>query len=202
MKVYLTRHGQTEWNLLGKMQGRLNSDLTELGKNQAQWLGKHLKDTKIDIICSSSSGRAYDTAKLIKGDRTIDIEQYDDLQEVYLAEWQGMLHRDIEAQEKDQFNAYWHAPDRFIPGDKESFEMLIKRGGKVFNEIINKHADKDILIVSHGVTLKAIFAYVKSLEVKEFWSGPFMQSACLNIFEIKENHVKILIEGQITHYEN
>jgi probable phosphoglycerate mutase len=202
MKIYLTRHGQTEWNLLGKMQGRLNSNLTELGQNQALWLGKYLEATPIDVICSSSSGRAYDTAKLIRGDRAIDIEQYDDLQEVYLAEWQGQLHADIESEESDQFNAYWRAPEKFNPGEKESFEALIKRGSGVLNEIIKKHDGKDVLIVSHGVTLKAILAYIKSLAIKDFWSGPFMKSACLNVLEVKDGHIEILIEGETTHYEN
>ena len=201
MKVYLTRHGQTEWNLAGKMQGRLNSNLTTLGEDQARWLGKSLESTPIDVICSSSSGRAYDTAKLIKGDRAIDIEQFDDLQEVYLADWQGMLHDDIEALDADQFNSYWRAPEKFRAGEKESFEELIERGRTVFNEIIRVHDGKDILIVSHGVLLKAIFAYIKSLEIKEFWSGPFMQSTCLNVLEITNGEIVIVEECNITHYE-
>ena len=201
MKVYLTRHGQTEWNLAGKMQGRLNSNLTALGEDQARWLGKSLETTPIDIICSSSSGRAFDTAKLIKGDREIDIEQYDDLQEVYLADWQGMLHSDIEALYNDQFNSYWREPEKFQAGEKESFEALIKRGSTVFNEILSTHKGKDVLIVSHGVLLKAIFAYIKSLDIKEFWSGPFMQSTCLNVLEITNGEIKIIDEGNITHYE-
>jgi len=201
MKVYLTRHGQTEWNLAGKMQGRLNSNLTALGEDQARWLGKSLESTPIDVICSSSSGRAYDTAKLIKGDRAIDIEQYDDLQEVYLADWQGMLHADIEALDADQFNSYWREPEKFRAGGKESFEALIERGRTVFNEIIRVHDGKDVLIVSHGVLLKAIFAYIKSLEIKEFWSGPFMQSTCLNVLEITNGEITIVDECNITHYE-
>jgi len=200
MKIYLTRHGQTEWNLLGKMQGRLNSNLTELGENQAKWLGSHLMNTKIDIICSSSSGRAYDTAKLIRGNRDIEIEQYDALQEVYLAEWQGMLHDDIESKESNQFNAYWYAPEKFVPGDKESFEMLIKRGSDVLNEIINKHSDKDVLIVSHGVTLKAILCYIKSNEIKDFWTGPFMKSTSLTILDVRDDKIDIVLEGDTTHY--
>jgi len=201
MRVYLTRHGQTEWNLAGRMQGRLNSNLTQLGEDQAKWLGKRLESTPIDIICSSSSGRAYDTAKLIKGDRSIDIECYDDLQEVYLADWQGMSHDDIEAQHGNQFNYYWREPEKFQPEGKESFEALIKRGSQVFNEIIKIHEGKDILIVSHGVLLKAIFAYIKSLEIKEFWSGPFMQSTCLNVLEVENGKVTILEEGNVEHYE-
>lgn len=200
MKIYLTRHGQTEWNLLGKMQGRLNSNLTELGKNQAKWLGDHLMNTNIDIICSSSSGRAYDTAKIIRGERPIEIEQYDELQEVYLAEWQGMLHDEIEAKQSNQFNAYWYAPEKFVPGEKESFEMLIKRGSDALKAIIDKHRGKDVLIVSHGVTLKAILSYIKSKEIKDFWTGPFMKSACLTVLEVKDNNIEILLEGDTTHY--
>lgn len=58
IKILLVRHGETEWNKVGKMQGWGDSPLSELGRNQARWLNERLKDVKIDKIYSSPTGRA------------------------------------------------------------------------------------------------------------------------------------------------
>ena len=72
-RIFLSRHGQTEWNVQRRMQGHNNSDLTELGKKQALALAEIIKNIEIDIVYSSSSLRAVDTAKLIVGDRKVTI---------------------------------------------------------------------------------------------------------------------------------
>ena len=57
MKIYITRHGETKWNIQGRMQGWKNSDLTEKGIENAKKLGKSLKEINFDCIYSSPSGR-------------------------------------------------------------------------------------------------------------------------------------------------
>lgn len=200
MKLYLTRHGQTEWNLQGRYQGRLHSNLTDLGVNQAKWLGKHLESTPIDIICSSSSKRAVDTAKYIKGNRDISIEYYDDLKEIDLGHWQGKTHDDVQVQDAEQYHNFFNKPEAFVASKQESFQDVISRGGQCLEHIANKHAGKSVLIVSHGVLLKGILAHVKGLDISEFWSGPFMKSTCLNIIEYKDYQYTIKLEGDIGHY--
>ncbi len=66
-RIYLTRHGQTEWNLQKRMQGHKNSDLTSLGKEQAKALGLRMKDVELNAIYTSSLPRAMQTAELIRG---------------------------------------------------------------------------------------------------------------------------------------
>lgn len=201
MKIYLTRHGQTEWNLEGRMQGHLNSDLTELGKTQAQWLGKRLEHEKIDIICCSTSGRAFETASIIKGNRNVEIKQYEGLMEIDAGSWQGMKHEDIEGHYGELYHQFWHQPDLFESEGHETFSQLIRRGRKTLDEITQTYVGKNILIVSHGVLLKGILASIKALPVSEFWEGPFMKSCCLNLFEYKNHSYEVLIEGDTSHYE-
>ena len=69
MKLYITRHGETQWNTEKKMQGWQNSDLTGQGIENATRLGERLKDVDFSNIYSSPLGRAMDTANHIKGDR-------------------------------------------------------------------------------------------------------------------------------------
>ena len=64
-RVYLSRHGQTEWNVQKRMQGHNNSNLTELGIEQALALAERMRDVQIDIAYSSSSQRAVNTTKIV-----------------------------------------------------------------------------------------------------------------------------------------
>ncbi len=80
-KLYITRHGETLWNTEGRMQGWNDSPLTDLGIKQAEWLRERIKDLKIDVIYSSPSGRAYNTAEIIKGNRELQVIKHDGYRE-------------------------------------------------------------------------------------------------------------------------
>src|SRR3712207_163192 len=94
--IYLTRHGQTEWNLNKRLQGWKNSPLTKLGISQAKALGERLKDTQIDVIYSSPIERAYKTAEIIKGNKDIEIIKHDGLKEFNYGDWEGLTIDEIE----------------------------------------------------------------------------------------------------------
>ena len=68
MKNFITRHGQNEWNSLGRLQGRKDIELNEVGKEQAMKIGEKIKDEKINIIITSPLKRARETAEIIKAD--------------------------------------------------------------------------------------------------------------------------------------
>ena len=103
MKIYITRHGQTDWNLDGRMQGSKNSELTEQGREEALNLGNRLKDTKIEYIYTSPLTRAYDTALLVKGDREIPVEINDSLKEMNFGIWEGMYSEDVVKDYADEY---------------------------------------------------------------------------------------------------
>ena len=73
MRILITRHGQTDWNLQKKVQGRADISLNENGKNEAKEIHNKLKDEKIDLIISSPLDRTRETSELIRGDRDIPI---------------------------------------------------------------------------------------------------------------------------------
>jgi probable phosphoglycerate mutase len=200
MKIYITRHGQTKWNVEGRMQGQLNSDLTEKGINQAKWLGEFMQEIEIDVIISSSSGRAYDTANLIRGNRDIKIIKSDNLREMYLGEWEGRIATEIRISDKEQQDNFWNSPHQYKPSSGESYEELKCRVNKELTNIITEFKNKTVLIVTHAITLKTILAYIKNLEIKDIWSGTFMHPTCLNEIEVCDGVMNIINEGDISHY--
>lgn len=200
-KLYITRHGQTEWNVEGKLQGRLDSKLTPLGESQAQWLGERLKDERIDIIVSSSSGRAIATSKKIRGERKINIIPNDNFREMYLGRWEGMLYTDVEKLWPEEHNNFWNFPHLYKPVGGETFSQVIDRVGKEIERIITWYKGKNILIVTHAIALKGIIAYIEKKDLKDFWSGAFMYPTCLNILEVNEDSRKFVLMGDTSHYK-
>lgn len=170
MNLYLVRHGETEWNKMKKFQGQLNSDLTEIGIEQAKALGKYLEKEKInfDIIYSSPLERAYDTAKLIKNDFEIITDER--LMEMAFGKWEGMDVDLIKEKSYENFDNFFHNSDKYnhVPHEAESFESLEKRVKDFLDDIKNKHKDKNVLVVSHGVTLKIFVKIIKNQDLKEF----------------------------------
>lgn len=199
-KIYVTRHGETEWNKLRRMQGRLDSPLTELGKQQALWLGERLETVAIDHLYSSPAGRAMETATLINQFKGLPIKTSDKLQEIYLGGWEGKTQAEIEAYDAERYVNFWNQPECYIANDGESFESIIQRSGEQLEWIASTHAGETVLVVAHAVVLKSMIAYVERKQIQHFWQGPFMKSTCLNCFEKINGEWQISMMGDTSHY--
>lgn len=199
-RLFITRHGETEWNLEGRIQGQKDSKLTELGETQAKWLGSKLYQERIDVIVSSSSGRAIRTAELIRGDKPLDIIKSDALREMHLGAWEGMLHAEIGERYPVEQKNLWHHPHLYQPVEGESYFQLMKRVIDEIKNIIQIHKGKNILIVTHAIVLKAILTHFEGKSLEALWSGSYMHSTCLNIIEVGQDKHEIKLQGDISHY--
>ncbi len=198
MKLYIIRHGTTKWNVERRLQGRKDSELTEEGIKRAIMLRDRLQDVDFDMIYSSPLNRALETAKIIKGQRNIEIIIHKSLCELDFGNWEGMQISEIERKFPKEYYSYIKDPESYIPIDGESFEELFIRVKHFLDDIARLDA-KNILVVTHGVTIKAILAIIKKLSLKEFSSIPVYTGTALNICDISKNKIEILVEGDITH---
>lgn len=200
MKIYITRHGQTEWNTLKKMQGWQNSNLTEKGIEDAIRLGKRLEDINFSKIYSSPLGRAKDTANYIKGNRDIEIELLDGLREMGFGSWEGVENEKVMKLHKEQYDNFWNKPELYKREDSENFEELFKRVEKTLEYIIEDARGENILIVSHAVTIKTIYALINNYKIEEFWIPPYIDGTSLTVIELDEKEMKIILEADTSHY--
>lgn len=200
--IYLIRHGQTEWNLEERMQGYKDSPLTKVGVTQAQKLHDRLINKKIHLIYSSESKRAYDTAKIIQGNRNIPIYSSKKLKEINMGEWEGMKQIDIIKKYPEAWNNFWNDPAKYIPiGQGESYEKLKNRVIPALENIINSNHGKNIMIVTHRITLKVIMSYFKNQDINVISSNPDINPASLSKISICNGVPKILLYGDTSHYK-
>ncbi|WP_144506545.1 phosphoserine phosphatase 1 [Bacillus mycoides] len=177
--VYVTRHGETEWNVAKRMQGRKNSALTENGMLQAKQLGDRMKDLAIDAIYSSPSERTLHTAKLIKGERDIPIIADEHFYEINMGIWEGQTIDEIEMQYPEEVHLFWNEPHLFQSTSGENFTAVHKRVIEGIQFLLEKHKGENILIVSHAAAAKLLVGHFAGVEIEHVWGEPFMHSASL-----------------------
>lgn len=198
--LYITRHGETEWNTEGRMQGWNNSPLTYLGKMQAEWLRDRLKDVDFHAIYSSTLERAYQTAEIVKGQRNIGVIKKEGFKEISLGNWEGLTSQEIEAINKEQNYNFWKAPHLYIPDGGEHFHELIARTHNSIKEILENHKDENVLIVTHGVTLKTIMLYFEDKPLERLWDPPFAHQTSLTVIEVDKDKYNVIMHGDTSHY--
>lgn len=202
--LYITRHGETAWNLEGRFQGRQNSELTERGLLQAETLGRILDREKIDLIISSPIQRARETAQRARGARDIPIILLDELSELDLGAWEGEKLSELKVKEPEQYHRYWHDPFRFEPRGGESFEELIARLGHALTQILKLARGKRALVVTHGMALMAILHHVTGQDFNEIIRQPVLRQTSVTRVKAEEDgspvfHVQAI--GDTSHLE-
>lgn len=202
--IYITRHGQTEWNIDRRLQGASNSELTELGLKQAYWLQKKISKMDIDTIYSSPLKRAHLTAEIIRGDKNIDIITEDGLKEISFGLWEGMKMSDIESHDEysKELDNLYNNPKEYKPYGGETPEQVLLRVHKTLNKILEENKEKNILIVSHGMTLKFIMGYFSPKSLVDTMNSEVYSQASFTHVQIENGQAFIKEYNDISHYED
>lgn len=196
--LYLVRHGQTEWNIENRIQGRLDSPLTELGKQQARSLAKRISRLPLTRIYSSSSNRAFETALYLRGDRQIDLIKTDYLMEVYLGKWEGRKWSEVDSEFPMELRIMTNHPERFEAKETEgeTFFEAQERLVSFVKRLLKDHMGESILLVSHALAIKVLINYFRGGEMKTLWKGPDSHWASMYQLHFSGVGVKILFEGE------
>lgn len=203
MKIYLIRHGESQWNLENRLQGSEDSLLTDKGKEDSHKLGDYLNNLGIEIdrIYSSNSLRTISTAEIIRKDKKIEIKSSQALKEMNVGTWQGMTWSEIRDKFPVEYTHYWESPDLYQANNGgEDFYAVKRRAVSFLNQFVKMDTDQTILIVSHGVTLNSIFNYCQKQTIKDFWFQPLIESTALSLIEInEEKQLNLKFIGKLDH---
>lgn len=192
MRLHIVRHGQTDWNATRRIQGQLDSELDDTGKQQAADRGSDFVSMNLLAVYSSSSLRTRQTTQLILGSRTDEVIPRDDLREVTLGIWEGQYWKDIEEKFPDIVEAHAKGLPSFDIEGAENSDQVQQRGVEAIETIIAAHSDAkacdNILVVSHGAIMKTILAYYLNVALTNLHTLPSLPNCAHCIIDVNDQH--------------
>lgn len=169
MKLFLVRHGETEWNVKGFFQGRKDIPLNELGKNQADLLAKKLSSLPpFDKVFSSPLTRAFETARLIAEQNGAPLIEDSRLLEINHGAWEGKHSTEIEKRWPGQLELWHSQPEKVQMPGGESLRDVADRIRPFFDELWGTQLGQ-VCVVTHDAVLKVAFCSFLGIGLEGFW---------------------------------
>jgi broad specificity phosphatase PhoE len=158
----MIRHGETDWNLLGKFQGHTNRPLNEQGLAQAKFLSSLLLPKAIDLAISSDLLRAHQTAQnSFQGTILVD----ERLREANLGEAEGLTYEEVEKLVGSEALGLWRSPHREtyhvgLPGG-ETKKELAEKMMETLTHYLEQHPEKNLAFFSHGMVIRNFIHWIQ-----------------------------------------
>jgi probable phosphoglycerate mutase len=167
----LWRHGRTEWNATGRIQGQLDPPLDALGREQAPAAAAVLATLSPSLIVSSDLQRAAMTADALAARTGLPVSHDQRLREIHLGAWQGLTREEVEAKFPDEW-ASWMSGSDVRRGGGETYTEVGERGAAAVLEALAA-TDGLVIAVTHGGTARSTIGLLLELDPSSWWRlGP------------------------------
>ena len=150
--LYLTRHGQTDYNLGRRYQSRTDVPLNATGLLQAEALAAGLAGTRFGKVVASPMDRAVKTAAIVSGAPEESVERCEALMEASLGEWEARFESELVAELGDEYSSWKAMGGLFPPPGGESIYAVMARLAEPVEKWISEARDKEVLVVAHQGT--------------------------------------------------
>ncbi len=203
MRLYVIRHGETDWNKEHLLAGRTDIPLNDRGRKLAECTSEGLKDVSFDLCISSPLRRAAETAKIVLNNSEIPVIYDDALIEISFGDYEGRKCQDDNRNVLlDEYNMFKDHPLEFkgMPHG-ESIRDVIKRAGKAFERITAKpeYQDKTILISTHGCYYRAFLNRLYK-DPSDYWQGGVPKNCAVSVVEAHNGEASLL-KSDILYYD-
>lgn len=201
MKLFLVRHGQTDWNLTRHFQGQTDVPLNQTGIQQVQQVAKRISAEKIDLIYSSDLSRAVETAKIIRAAGVKPTLQIDPrLREVNFGDWEGLTYNEIKEKYPDSLASWERDVYGSSPPNGETLEDLAKRVQSFLDDLLQKYTDEIVLVVAHGGVLQVLVCLALKLPPMMYWQF-YLATASLSKISFYPAGAILSLLNDISHLE-
>ena len=168
---FLVRHGETEWNRVGRAQGQSDPPLNGTGRAQARQVSARLAGTEFEAAYASDLRRAMDTARAIVPVPDPELITLAELREKHFGEWEGLTHHEVASRYPDLYDRMFLDDPAFGPPGGESDQDFFERASSAVELIRarNHRPDSSVLVVAHGGTLRAMIVSLLGMEPRAMW---------------------------------
>jgi broad specificity phosphatase PhoE len=146
--LVLVRHGETDWNRDGRVQGHTDVPLNDTGRQQARAVADLLAEQPLSAAYSSDLARALETATIVAGPLGLEVVALEGLREKHFGSWEGLTGDEVRARYPQAATGHW--------GDGETTEAMTARVLGALHEIAAAHPGEAVLVVTHGGPMRAV----------------------------------------------
>lgn len=194
LKLYIVRHGETEWNVIKRFQGQLNTPLTEKGIKKLKETGKKLENVLFDEVYTSELGRTVASAEIILNENNgyknnkLELQKLAELNEVYFGVWQGLTYEEVFLKYPEEGNNYFYNVKNYKAEnvEAEKLEDALERFLKGINKILDSHESGNILVVTHGTVFEMFMNYVANNSIFDIDERTLMGNGDYKVFSYKD----------------
>ena len=194
LKLYIVRHGETEWNVIKRFQGQLNTPLTEKGMEKLGETGKKLKNILFDQVYTSELERTVNSAEIILNENNgyknnkLELQKLAELNEVYFGVWQGLTYEEVFLKYPEEADNYFYNVKNYNAEnvEAENLKDALERFLKGINKILNRHKSGNILVVTHGTVFEMFINYVENNSIFDIDERTLMGNGDYKVFSYKD----------------
>lgn len=169
-RIYLIRHGQTDWNLACRIQGQRDIPLNETGRLQAARLAEGMKERPVERVFTSRLSRARETAEAVAKSQGVPLYLVDGLEEINYGKWEGMTMEEIRRTYPEEYDAWWKDPVNGAPhGGESQMDVLVRTARAMEAVKANMASDRveAAAVVSHGAAICCILPWLLKEDMPE-----------------------------------
>lgn len=199
-RIFLIRHGETQWNFDARYQGHSDIELSEKGTLQGEKLGLYFKRFSLDAVYASDLKRAFTTAQLIAQYHNLEVQLVPDMREINFGVWEGLTFKDIREKYRELADMWLKEPEQLVIPEGENFAQVKKRAYQAILNLVDKHQGQNVVVVSHGGTIRTVLCAILDLPLSKMWQIK-QDNTALNMIEFYQNQGIIGLLNSTAHLD-
>lgn len=199
-RILLVRHGETDWNDSGRIQGHSDTPLNAAGRQQAQRVAQRLAREPIRALYSSDLSRAFETATIMGVPLGLTVVASPRLRERQYGVWEGLTSAEIQMRYPEQFGIWRARSTDFAPPQGETRSELLTRALAELETIARRHVSEMVVVVTHGGLCYGLINHILGSvdgDRREFTFG----NASIHTLEVSGDQWSVISINETAHLE-
>ncbi len=203
VRILLSRHGETVFNVEGRWQGQSDSPLTERGRAQARELARALSAEPVAAVYTSDLGRAYSTAAIVAEVHGLNAIRDERLREIHVGAWSGLGRAQIDVEFPGGLHAWATRPAHYLVPGGEAIHAAEARALDFFQNRMPQHLGQTVVVISHGALCQVILVNAMGGSVNDLWLKERMDNCQISRLEwTAEQGLRLIELADVRHLED
>ena len=201
-RMFLVRHGATELSAEDRYAGSTDVELSDEGRGQARALAERLAAETLAAVYASPMRRTVETATIAAAPHGLPLQTMPGLREISHGHWEGLRRSEAEQRFPEEYAAWEADPFTFAPEGGEAGINVLARALPIIREIVLKHHDEAVLVVSHKATIRLLISSLLGFDARGYRDRLDQHPACLNILDFMDAvRARLMLFNDVSHYE-